>query len=218
MEMKGETRPLVIQRSNARLSYRFFKRLADIVLSGIGLILLSWLFLFLALCIKLHDGGPVFYSQTRVGKGQKKFRMWKFRSMVTNADKLKEKLMAQNEIEGAMFKMQNDPRVTKIGKFIRKYSLDELPQLCNVLIGDMSLVGPRPPLPKEVEQYTDRDLLRLMVKPGCTGLWQVTSRSSASFSEMVNLDLRYIERRSLRYDFILILKTIKIMIVPNETA
>lgn len=138
--------------------------------------------------------------------------------MVTNADKLKEKLMAQNEIEGAMFKMQNDPRVTKIGKFIRKYSLDELPQLCNVLIGDMSLVGPRPPLPKEVEQYTERDLLRLMVKPGCTGLWQVTSRSSASFSEMVNLDLRYIERRSLRYDFILILKTIKIMIVPNETA
>ncbi|WP_165844449.1 sugar transferase [Limosilactobacillus fermentum] len=218
MEMKGETRPLVIQRSNARLSYRFFKRLADIVLSGIGLILLSWLFFFLALCIKLHDGGPVFYSQTRVGKGQKKFRMWKFRSMVTNADKLKEKLMAQNEIEGAMFKMQNDPRVTKIGKFIRKYSLDELPQLCNVLIGDMSLVGPRPPLPKEVEQYTERDLLRLMVKPGCTGLWQVTSRSSASFSEMVNLDLRYIERRSLRYDFILILKTIKIMIVPNETA
>lgn len=218
MEMKGETRPLVIQRSNARLSYRFFKRLADIVLSGIGLILLSWLFLFLALCIKLHDGGPVFYSQTRVGKGQKKFRMWKFRSMVTNADKLKEKLMAQNEIEGAMFKMQNDPRVTKIGKFIRKYSLDELPQLWNVLIGDMSLVGPRPPLPKEVEQYTERDLLRLMVKPGCTGLWQVTSRSSASFSEMVNLDLIYIERRSLRYDFILILKTIKIMIVPNETA
>ena len=218
MEMKGETRPLVIQRSNARLSYRFFKRLADIVLSGIGLILLSWLFLFLALCIKLHDGGPVFYSQTRVGKGQNKFRMWKFRSMVTNADKLKEKLMAQNEIEGAMFKMQNDPRVTKIGKFIRKYSLDELPQLWNVLIGDMSLVGPRPPLPKEVEQYTERDLLRLMVKPGCTGLWQVTSRSSASFSEMVNLDLIYIERRSLRYDFILILKTIKIMIVPNETA
>ncbi|MBE8118840.1 sugar transferase [Limosilactobacillus fermentum] len=218
MEMKGETRPLVIQRSNARLSYRFFKRLADIVLSGIGLILLSWLFLILALCIKLHDGGPVFYSQTRVGKGQKKFRMWKFRSMVTNADKLKEKLMAQNEIEGAMFKMQNDPRVTKIGKFIRKYSLDELPQLWNVLIGDMSLVGPRPPLPKEVEQYTERDLLRLMVKPGCTGLWQVTSRSSASFSEMVNLDLIYIERRSLRYDFILILKTIKIMIVPNETA
>lgn len=218
MEMKGETRPLVIQRSNAQLSYRFFKRLADIVLSGIGLILLSWLFLFLALCIKLHDGGPVFYSQTRVGKGQNKFRMWKFRSMVTNADKLKEKLMAQNEIEGAMFKMQNDPRVTKIGKFIRKYSLDELPQLWNVLIGDMSLVGPRPPLPKEVEQYTERDLLRLMVKPGCTGLWQVTSRSSASFSEMVNLDLIYIERRSLRYDFILILKTIKIMIVPNETA
>lgn len=218
MEIKGETRPLVIQRSNARLSYRFFKRLADIVLSGIGLILLSWLFLFLALCIKLHDGGPVFYSQTRVGKGQKKFRMWKFRSMVTNADKLKEKLMAQNEIEGAMFKLQNDPRVTKIGKFIRKYSLDELPQLWNVLIGDMSLVGPRPPLPNEVEQYTERDLLRLMVKPGCTGLWQVTSRSSASFSEMVNLDLIYIERRSLRYDFILILKTIKIMIVPNETA
>ena len=218
MEMKGETRPLVIQRSNARLSYRFFKRLADIVLSGIGLILLSWLFLILALCIKLHDGGPVFYSQTRVGKGQKKFWMWKFRSMVTNADKLKEKLMAQNEIEGAMFKMQNDPRVTKIGKFIRKYSLDELPQLWNVLIGDMSLAGPRPPLPKEVEQYTERDLLRLMVKPGCTGLWQVTSRSSASFSEMVNLDLMYIERRSLRYDFILILKTIKIMIVPNETA
>ncbi|WP_093625061.1 sugar transferase [Limosilactobacillus gorillae] len=218
MEMKEETGPLVNQRPNSRVIYRFFKRLADIILSGTGLILLSWLFLILALLIKLNDGGTVFYSQIRIGKGRKPFRMWKFRSMVTNAKELKEELMAQNEIEGAMFKMQNDPRVTKVGKVIRKYSLDELPQLWNVLIGDMSLVGPRPPLPKEVEQYTDHDLLRLMAKPGCTGLWQVTSRSSASFSEMVNLDLMYLEKRSLHYDFILILRTIKIMIVPNKTA
>lgn len=141
--------------------------------------------------------------------------MYKFRSMVTNADQLLEQLKDQNEVEGAMFKMKYDPRITKVGHFIRKHSLDELPQLVNVLRGDMSLVGPRPPLPSEVKQYTSYDAQRLLVTPGCTGLWQATERNNVGFDEMVKLDLEYIQRASLDYDLCIILKTIAIIFKPN---
>lgn len=141
--------------------------------------------------------------------------MYKFRSMVSNADQLLEELLKNNEIDGAMFKMQDDPRVTKIGKFIRKYSIDELPQLLNVLQGSMSLVGPRPPLPREVEEYSDYDKQRLAVKPGCTGLWQATVRNSVGFDDMVKLDLTYISKRSVAFDVYILFKTVVIMFKPN---
>ena len=141
--------------------------------------------------------------------------MWKFRSMVVNADQMIDQLEDQNEIEGAMFKIKDDPRITKIGHTIRKYSLDELPQLWNVLIGDMSLVGPRPPLPSEVEEYTDYDKQRLLVMPGCTGLWQVTKRNEADFDEMVWLDIVYINHSGVWEDLKLIVKTVLVMVHPN---
>ena len=195
--------------------YHAVKRLFDVVASACGLILLSPLFLLLIILIKSEDGGPAFYSQERIGKNEKPFKMWKFRSMVVDADKMLDELEDQNEIDGAMFKIKDDPRVTRIGHVIRKYSLDELPQLWNVLIGDMSLVGPRPPLPSEVEEYTDYDKQRLTVMPGCTGLWQVTKRNEADFDEMVWLDIVYINHSGLFEDFKLIVKTVLVMIHPN---
>ena len=200
---------------NDRPFYHVVKRLFDIVASACGLILLFPLFLFLVIKIRSEDGGPAFYSQERIGKNEKPFKMRKFRSMVVDADKMLDKLEDQNEIDGAMFKIKDDPRVTKIGHVIRKYSLDELPQLWNVLIGDMSLVGPRPPLPSEVEEYTDYDKQRLTVMPGCTGLWQVTRRSEADFDEMVWLDIVYINHSGAWEDLKLIIKTILVMIHPN---
>ena len=201
---------------HGRPIYHALKRFFDIVASAIGLIMLSPLFLFLIIKIKHEDGGPAFYSQERIGKNGKPFKMYKFRSMVVNADKLLDQLEDQNEVEGAMFKIKDDPRITKIGHTIRKYSLDELPQLWNVLIGDMSLVGPRPPLPSEVEEYTDYDKQRLLVMPGCTGLWQVTKRNDADFDEMVELDLEYINKSSLWFDFNILLKTVGVVIHPNS--
>ena len=200
---------------NDRPFYHVVKRLFDIVVSACGLILLSPLFLFLVIKIRNEDGGPAFYSQERIGKNEKPFKMWKFRSMVVDADKMLDKLEDQNEIDGAMFKIKDDPRVTRIGHVIRKYSLDELPQLWNVLIGDMSLVGPRPPLPSEVEEYTDYDKQRLTVMPGCTGLWQVTRRSEADFDEMVWLDIVYINHSGAWEDLKLMIKTVLVMIHPN---
>lgn len=200
---------------NERPFYHVVKRLFDIVASACGLILLSPLFLVLVIKIRSEDGGPAFYSQERIGKNEKPFKMWKFRSMVVDADKMLDKLEDQNEIDGAMFKIKDDPRVTKIGHVIRKYSLDELPQLWNVLIGDMSLVGPRPPLPSEVEEYTNYDKQRLTVMPGCTGLWQVTRRNEADFDEMVWLDIVYINHSGAWEDLKLIIKTVLVMIHPN---
>lgn len=201
---------------NGRLVYHTVKRGFDILASGVALVLLSPLFGILTVKIKKEDGGPAFYSQTRIGKNGKPFKMWKFRSMIVNADKMVKQLEEQNEIDGAMFKIKDDPRVTKIGHVIRKYSLDELPQLWNVLKGDMSLVGPRPPLPMEVADYTDYDKLRLTVTPGCTGLWQVTKRNDADFDEMVGLDLEYINKSSLWFDFKILLKTVGVVIHPNS--
>ena len=200
---------------NGRVGYRAIKRGFDVLASGLALILLSPLFLILIVLIKREDGGPAFYSQERIGKTEKPFKMWKFRSMIVNADKMVEQLEEQNEIDGAMFKIKDDPRVTKIGHIIRKYSLDELPQLWNVLKGDMSLVGPRPPLPSEVEEYTDYDKQRLLVMPGCTGLWQATKRNEADFDEMVWLDIVYINHSGIIEDLKLIIKTVLVMVHPN---
>lgn len=219
MELKErEIRPITIDagRQHRRYGYRFIKRVFDFVASLLGLIILSPLFLLIAIAIKVEDPkGAVFYSQTRLGRGEVPFKMYKFRSMVSNADELLEKLLKDNEIDGAMFKMQDDPRVTKIGRFIRKYSIDELPQLLNVLQGSMSLVGPRPLLPREVEEYSDYDKQRLAVKPGCTGLWQATVRNSVGFDEMVKLDLTYISKRSVAFDVYILFKTVVIMFKPN---
>lgn len=205
------------EKVESRKGYYFVKRLLDIILSVFGLIFLSPLMLIIAYKIKKEDKGPIFYKQVRVGKNGRHFEMYKFRSMVINADQLLDKLKGQNEIDGAMFKMKCDPRVTKIGHFIREHSLDELPQLVNVLKGDMSLVGPRPPLPSEVKQYNSYDKQRLYVVPGCTGLWQATRRNDVGFDEMVKLDLIYIQRASLKYDFWIIWKTIIIIFKPNSS-
>lgn len=192
--------------------YEIVKRLIDISGALLGLILLIPLFLVVAFLIKFEDSkGPVFFSQTRIGKNEKPFKMYKFRSMVTDAEKRLGDLLGQNEVQGAMFKMKEDPRVTKVGKFIRKTSIDELPQLFNVLKGEMSLVGPRPPLPREVDVYTPYQKRRLLVVPGCTGLWQVSGRSNIGFEEMVELDLQYLEERGILMDFKIILKTIKVL-------
>ncbi|UPO87342.1 sugar transferase [Niallia sp. Man26] len=188
--------------------YLYIKRILDIACSIIGLVFLSWLFVVIALIIKIEDPkGKVFFKQIRIGKDGKKFNMYKFRSMVVNAEEKLKELMEFNEVEGAMFKMKYDPRITKIGRFLRKTSIDELPQLLNVLKGEMSIVGPRPPLPREVEEYTDYDKQRLLVVPGCTGLWQVSGRSNIGFYEMVELDLFYIRKRSLVFDIKIIFKT-----------
>ncbi|MBV6736460.1 sugar transferase [Priestia megaterium] len=198
-------------------NYLFVKRLMDIIFSFIGIIVLAPVFLIVAMIIKLEDRrGPVFFSQVRVGKNEKMFTMYKFRSMVSNAEDLLENLLDKNETTGAMFKMKNDPRITKIGKFIRKTSIDELPQLINVLKGEMSLVGPRPPLPREVKEYTDFHKQRLLVKPGCTGLWQIKGRSTIGFEKMVDLDIQYINKNNIFFDLYIILSTFKIMIFSKD--
>lgn len=195
--------------------YIYLKRFFDVILSLIGLIVLAIPFLIIATFVRFCDGGPVLYTQERVGKDGRRFQIYKFRSMYVDADKLLEKLKEQNEVTGPMFKMKNDPRITSVGRFLRKTSLDELPQLWNVLRGDMSLVGPRPPLPREVAKYSKYDLQRLWVIPGCTGLWQATERNNVGFEEMVELDLEYIQKRSLLFDAKIILLTVIAIIHPN---
>ena len=169
--------------------------------------------LVLAAAIRLESEGNPFYSQIRVGQthrdgGLSTFRMWKFRSMYKDADERLAELKGQNEIAGAMFKMRDDPRVTKIGKFIRKHSIDEFPQFLNVFLGQMSVVGPRPPLPNEVAEYTEYDLQRLTVKPGITGWWQVTDRNSTGFDGMVRRDLEYIANRGIFTDLKIVILTV----------
>jgi exopolysaccharide biosynthesis polyprenyl glycosylphosphotransferase len=198
--------------------YLISKRIIDLLGASIGIILLSGLFILVSILIKIEDPkGPIFFSQKRVGKDGKEFKMFKFRSMVADAEEKLRELLKYNETTGAMFKMKNDPRVTKIGKFIRKTSIDELPQLFNVLKGEMSLVGPRPPLPREVAEYSEYDKQRLIVTPGCTGLWQVSGRSSIGFKEMVALDIYYINNRSILTDISILTKTV-IMLFNNKNA
>ena len=185
------------------------KRLLDIVATLVALLLLSPIFIVTYIWIKLEDPGPAFFMQERVGKWGALFTMYKFRSMVMNADKLKDELLDQNESgAGVIFKMKDDPRITKVGKVIRKFSIDELPQLFNVIKGDMSLVGPRPPLPREVAEYTLEDRRRLDATPGITGLWQVSGRSDIDFEGQVRLDVQYIRNQGVISDLIILLKTI----------
>ena len=191
--------------------YEVIKRLIDVIFSFLGIVVLSPLFIIISIIIKTTSKGPVFFSQKRVGKNGKEFDMYKFRSMVVNAEELKEKLAAQNEMSGPMFKMKDDPRVTKVGKFIRKTSIDELPQLWNVLKGDMSLVGPRPSLPNEVAQFEDWMHRRLEVKPGLTCYWQVSGRNNIDFQDWMKLDIRYIDEKNLWIDIKLIFKTIFVL-------
>lgn len=205
------------KKIESRKGYHFMKRILDIILSSVGLLIFSPVMAIVAYKIKNEDGGPVIYKQVRVGKNGRRFKMYKFRSMIPNADQLLGSLRDKNDVAGAMFKMKQDPRITKIGHFIRQHSIDELPQLLNVLKGDMSLVGPRPPLPSEVAQYTKYDMQRLYVIPGCTGLWQVTVRNKVGFNEMVDLDIQYIKKASLGFDLWIIWKTIIIIFKPNDS-
>jgi len=195
-------------------TYLVFKRMFDIAVSGIILILLAPLFLALGVLIKLTSpNGPVFYRWKVLGQNRRPFVGYKFRTMVPNADQLKEKLMQQNEMTGPVFKMRNDPRITPLGRILRKYSIDELPQLYSVLKGDMSLVGPRPPSKQEADQFEFWQRRKLSVRPGITCLWQVNGRSKiTSFDEWARLDLEYISRASLAFDFAILLRTIPVVI------
>ncbi|RXZ81462.1 sugar transferase [Paenibacillaceae bacterium] len=196
-----------------RFHYTATKRLMDILGAVIGLLVAMPVFAVIAAAIKLEDrSGPIFFHQVRVGKNGVPFKMHKFRSMVSNAEQQLGELLNQNEIDGPMFKMKNDPRMTRIGRWIRKTSLDELPQLWNVLKGEMSLVGPRPPLPREVERYTLYDKQRLEVIPGCTGLWQISGRNHLSFYDMVELDLHYIRHRSVWWDIKIMMFTVTMLL------
>jgi lipopolysaccharide/colanic/teichoic acid biosynthesis glycosyltransferase len=192
---------------------KFLKTAMDFSGSLILIVIFSPLFVLTALLIYLTDPGDIFYVAHRIGLNGRPFGFIKFRSMYMNADKMKDQLLDQNEsAEGVLFKMKNDPRVTKIGRIIRRFSIDELPQLINVLKGDMSLVGPRPPLPREVSEYTLEDRKRLHVKPGITCLWQIKGRSEIPFSQQVQLDLEYIGSQNIFKDLIILLKTIPAVI------
>lgn len=199
------------------IGYKFFKRVIDVVCSLAGLLLLSPVLIIVSILIKLESDGPIIFSQDRIGYKGQKFKMYKFRSMVVNAEELKKKLAEQNEMSGPMFKMKNDPRVTKVGKFIRKTSIDELPQLINILKGEMSLVGPRPSLPKEVKEFKLWMMERLEVKPGLTCYWQVSGRNDIDFEDWMKLDIKYVRERSFWLDIKLIFKTF-FMLFGDEHA
>jgi exopolysaccharide biosynthesis polyprenyl glycosylphosphotransferase len=185
------------------------KRGIDLALAGFAVLLLSPVLAAVALAVRLDSPGPVLFRQERIGVAGRSFTMFKFRSMVIDAEARLAALAAQNEGSGLLFKMRDDPRITKVGAFIRRYSLDELPQLFNVLNGSMSLIGPRPPLPREVVAYEGRVNRRLLIKPGITGLWQVSGRSNLSWEESVKLDLYYVENWSITTDFMILLKTVR---------
>ena len=201
----------VIENERSNVLYEVIKRIIDIVASFIGLILLSPLILIVSILIKLESKGEVIFKQKRVGLNGKEFYMYKFRSMVINAEELKAELESQNEMSGPMFKIKDDPRITKIGKFIRKTSIDELPQLINVIKGDMSLVGPRPSLPKEVKKFEQWMMERLEVKPGLTCIWQISGRNNIDFEDWMKLDIKYVRERSIKLDIKLILKTVLVL-------
>jgi exopolysaccharide biosynthesis polyprenyl glycosylphosphotransferase len=205
----SNTQPQVYELSSVknRYVYVFFKRLFDLILSVFAIIVLSPIFIVTAIAVKLESKGPVFYSQPRASKNGKTFKMYKFRSMCVDADEKLKDLKVLNEKDGPVFKIANDPRVTKVGRIIRRKSIDELPQLINIIKGDMSIVGPRPPLLNEVEQYTPYQMHRLDVISGLTCYWQISGRSNVGFNEWVNLDIKYIKESSLWVDFKIIIKT-----------
>ena len=194
---------------NRRFTYRFIKRTADIVFSLFGLIALSPLFVVIAVAVASEREGGVIFHQTRAGWKNQPFMMYKFRTMVKNAAALRDEMEKYNDLDGPAFKMKNDPRITKMGRFLRRTSLDELPQLFNVLKGDMSLVGPRPLPTYESEKCNEDQLQRLLVRPGITCYWQACGRNDMSFDEWMSLDLRYIREQSLRTDAVILLQTVK---------
>lgn len=205
----------VMTYAMTEMDYRrmMIKRLMDIVGGSIGALITLLFTPFVALAIKLESKGPVFFSQVRIGKNGRRFKMYKFRSMYIDAEERKKELMAQNEVKGLMFKMDNDPRITKVGQFIRKTSIDELPQFFNVLKGDMSLVGTRPPTVDEFEQYNIYYRRRLSITPGLTGMWQVSGRSDIKdFDDVVKLDLKYIDEWSLRQDVKILIQTVGVVL------
>ena len=202
---------------NGRYVYRFVKRAFDIVFSTAVLVGFSWLFLIVAIAIKIDDPeGPIFFAQERVGRDGKLFKMYKFRSMCSDAEEKLASLQALNEKDGPVFKIANDPRITRVGRVIRKLSIDELPQFMNVLLGDMSIVGPRPPLPKEVERYTPRQAQRLSIRGGLTCYWQTRrNRDSIGFDEWVDLDLLYVKQCSVWTDIKLIIQTVGVVLTAQ---
>ncbi len=193
-------------------SYRFLKRLIDVGASLAGLLLILPLFPFIVALIKLETPGPIFFKQRRVGLNGRLFDCYKFRSMSVDAEERKNQLQHLNEATGAAFKIKDDPRITGVGRFLRRSSLDEFPQLYNVLRGDMAFIGPRPQIPSEVADYSPQDALRLLVKPGLTCLWQVSGRSHLDFSEWMDLDRQYVRTRSLAMDFRILLRTLPAVI------
>ncbi|WP_343347363.1 sugar transferase [Terrisporobacter petrolearius] len=215
----NKTRNYEIVEPRKGITYLFFKRTIDILGSGIGLIILSPIFILVALAIKIEDPkGKVFFVQERCGKNNELFKMYKFRSMISNAEELLEELICENEMDGPVFKIKEDPRITRIGRFIRKTSIDELPQLFNILMGDMSIVGPRPAIPHEVAEYNEYQKQRLLVKPGLTCIWQVSGRNSIGFDEWIDMDLEYIEKRNLWMDIKLIFKTVGVLFGDDNAS
>lgn len=199
--------------------YIVIKRLVDIFGALIGLILAFPFMIIIAICIKLEDPkGPIFFAQTRNGQHPNTFKMYKFRSMYVDAEDRLADLIHLNEQNGPAFKIKDDPRVTRVGKVLRKTSLDEIPQLLNVLKGDMSLVGPRPALPREVEQYTEYQMQRLFIKPGITCIWQVSGRNSIDFDQWIEMDIEYIKKRNLIFDFKLIFMTIPVLLGDKNAS
>lgn len=202
---------------SGRYAYRFIKRAFDILFSSAVLVGFSWLFLIVAIAIKIDDpAGPIFFAQERVGRDGERFKMYKFRSMCSDAEEKLAELQSLNEKDGPVFKIANDPRITRVGRVIRKLSIDELPQFLNVLIGDMSVVGPRPALPKEVEKYTPRQAQRLLIRGGLTCYWQTRrNRDSISFDEWVYLDLLYVKQCSVWADVKLIIQTVGVVLTAQ---
>ena len=202
--------PVGAARAYARPSARYFvlKRAIDVAVCGLGLLILSPLFLLITVAVLLDDGWPVFFGQKRSGEDGREFSCWKFRTMIRDAEAVREQLEAENEASGPVFKIKRDPRITGVGNFLRRTSLDELPQLWNILRGEMTLVGPRPPMPAEVAEYTSRQRGRLAARPGLTCLWQISGRSLIGFDRWVEMDLDYVERRSLGLDLWVLLRTV----------
>lgn len=211
-EREEVERVLEIINSKNRKKLWLFKRFVDIIVSVFLLIFLLIPMLLISIVIFLEDGHNPFFCQTRVGRFGKEFKMYKFRTMVPNAEELRSSLDDENEMTGPVFKMANDPRITRVGRFLRKTSLDELPQFINVLLGDMTIIGPRPPLPMEVKHYTEFQKIRLIVTPGITCIWQVTpERNSIDFDEWVKMDIDYVMNRNLWLDLKIMFRTVYVM-------
>lgn len=209
--MNDFAEPWVITKELVKVPVRpgyLLKRPFDLMVASLLLVLLLPVMLAIALMVRLDSAGPILFRQERVGAGGRRFTLYKFRTMVVNAEALKHTLEGLNEAQGPLFKMKNDPRMTRVGAFLRRTSLDELPQLVNVLKGDMSMIGPRPPIPQEVECYERWHLRRLAARPGITGLWQVNGRSNLSFDQGVHYDLDYVERCSFWLDLSILFKTL----------